>query len=85
MYIIMCLNITITIMFWVLSIYPFIKHNTIVSQSMLTIKFSHMSGVKDPDFLHSTATLWTAITHHQENNATMCLQCTRYSETCLYN
>ncbi len=30
MYITMCLYITITIMLWVLSIYPFIKHYSIV-------------------------------------------------------
>ncbi len=37
MYITMCLDIPITIMLWVLSVYPFIKY------SMLTIQFSHMS------------------------------------------
>ncbi len=30
MYITMCLYITITILLWMLSIYPFIKHFTIV-------------------------------------------------------
>ncbi len=33
MYISMCLYITINILLWVLSIYPFIKHYTIVSLS----------------------------------------------------
>ncbi len=41
MYITMCLYITITILLWVLSIYPFIKHYTIVI-SMITIQFSHI-------------------------------------------
>ncbi len=41
MYITMCLYITITIMLWVISIYPFIKHYTIVV-SIITIQFSHM-------------------------------------------
>ncbi len=36
----MCLYITITILLWVLSIYPFIKHYTIVI-SIITIQFSH--------------------------------------------
>ncbi len=40
MYITMCLYITITILLWVLSIYPFIKHYTIVV-SIITIQFSH--------------------------------------------
>ncbi len=35
------LYITITILLWVLSIYPFIKHYTIVV-SIITIQFSHM-------------------------------------------
>ncbi len=38
----MCLYITITILLWVLSIYAFIKHYTIVV-SVITIKFSHNS------------------------------------------
>ncbi len=42
MYITMCLYITITILLWVLSIYPFIKHYNIVV-SIITIQFSHMS------------------------------------------
>ncbi len=42
MYITMCLYITITILLWVLSIYPFIKHYTIVV-SIITMQFSHMS------------------------------------------
>ncbi len=37
----MCLYITITILLWVLLIYPFIKHYTIVV-SIITIQFSHM-------------------------------------------
>ncbi len=41
MYITMCLYITITILLWVLSIYPFIKHYTIIV-SIITIQFSHM-------------------------------------------
>ncbi len=41
MYITMCLYITITILLWVLSKYPFIKHYTIVV-SIITIQFSHM-------------------------------------------
>ncbi len=40
MYITMCLYITITILLWVLSIYPFIKNYTIVV-SIITIQFSH--------------------------------------------
>ncbi len=36
----MCLYITITILLWVLSIYPFIKHYTVVD-SIITIQFSH--------------------------------------------
>ncbi len=38
----MCLYITITILLWVLSIYPFIKHYTIVV-SIITIQFSHIN------------------------------------------
>ncbi len=41
MYITMCLYISITILLWVLSIYPFIKHYTIVV-SIITIQFSHI-------------------------------------------
>ncbi len=41
MYITMCLYITITILLWVLSIYPFIKHYAIVV-SNITIQFSHI-------------------------------------------
>ncbi len=41
MYITMCLYITITILLLVLSIYPFIKHYTIVV-SIITIQFSHI-------------------------------------------
>ncbi len=41
MYITMCLYITITILLWVLSICPFIKHYTIVV-SIITIQFSHI-------------------------------------------
>ncbi len=37
----MCLYITITILLWVLSIYPFIKHYTVVV-SIITIQFSHI-------------------------------------------
>ncbi len=44
MYITMCLYITITILLWVLSIYPFIKHYTIVV-SIITIQFSHMVDI----------------------------------------
>ncbi len=40
MYITMCLYITITILLWVLSIYHFIKHYTIVV-SIIIIQFSH--------------------------------------------
>ncbi len=40
MYITMCLYITTTILLWVLSIYPFIKHYTIIV-SIITIQFSH--------------------------------------------
>ncbi len=40
MYLTICLYITITILLWVLSIYPFIKHYTIVV-SIITIQFSH--------------------------------------------
>ncbi len=40
MYITMCLYNTITILFWVLSIYPFIKHYTFVV-SIITVQFSH--------------------------------------------
>ncbi len=36
---IMCLYITITILLWVLSLYPFIKHYTIVILN-ITIQFS---------------------------------------------
>ncbi len=39
MYITMCLYITITILLWVLSIYHFIKHYTIIV-SIITIQFS---------------------------------------------
>ncbi len=41
MYITMCLYINITILLWVLSIYPFVKHYTIVV-SIITIQFSHI-------------------------------------------
>ncbi len=41
MYITMCLYITITILLLVLSIYPFIKHYTIVV-SIITIQFIHI-------------------------------------------
>ncbi len=44
MYITMCLYITITILLWVLSIYPFIKNYTIVV-SIITIQFSHMTSL----------------------------------------
>ncbi len=37
----MCLYITIIILLWVLSIYPFIKYYTIVI-SIITIQFSHI-------------------------------------------
>ncbi len=42
MYITMCLYITITVLLWVLSIYPFIKHYTIII-SIITIQFSHIT------------------------------------------
>ncbi len=45
MYIIMCLYITITILLWVLLIYPFIKHYTVVI-SIITIQFSHTNVAK---------------------------------------
>ncbi len=45
MYITMCLYITITILLWVLSIYPFIQHYTIVV-SIITIQFSHINKTK---------------------------------------
>ncbi len=51
MYISMCLYITITILLWVLSIYPFIKHYTIVV-SIITIQFSHI-------LLHKLIMQWT--------------------------
>ncbi len=41
MYITMCLYITITILLWVLLIYPSIKHYTIFV-SIITIPFTHM-------------------------------------------
>ncbi len=41
MYITMCLYITITILRWVLSVYPLIKYYTIVV-SIITIQFSHI-------------------------------------------
>ncbi len=44
MYITMCLYITITILLWVLSKYPFIKHYTIVV-SIISIQFSHTIDV----------------------------------------
>ncbi len=40
----MCLYITIAILLWVLSIYPFIKHYTIVV-SIITIQFSLICGL----------------------------------------
>ncbi len=40
MYITICLYISITILLWVLSIYPFIKQYTI-AVSIITIQFSH--------------------------------------------
>ncbi len=39
MYITMCLYITITILLWVLSIYPFIKHHR---HSIITIQVSNI-------------------------------------------
>ncbi len=44
MYITMCLYITLTILLWVLSIYPFIKHYTIVV-SIIIIQFSHTEDI----------------------------------------
>ncbi len=44
MYITMCLYITITILLWVLSTYPFIKHYTIVV-SIKTIQFKSYINV----------------------------------------
>ncbi len=58
MYITMCLYITITILLWVLSICPFIKHYTIVV-SIITIQFSHI----DPIFRFVTSQLKVARKH----------------------
>ncbi len=42
MYITMYLYITITILLWVLSIYPFIKKHYTIVLSIITIQFSHI-------------------------------------------
>ncbi len=56
MYITMCLYITITILLWVLSIYPFIKQYTIVV-SIITIQFSHNHDLKYSRYIPVSITL----------------------------
>ncbi len=64
MYITMGLYITITILLWVLSIYSFIKHYTIVV-SIITIQFSHLHVNVIMNVVYITPK-WTCYSSHKK-------------------
>ncbi len=64
-----CLYITITILLWVLSIYPFIKHYTIVV-SIITIQFSHMEPFAFCHFSHGAICILLLLPWHHLHSAT---------------